>query len=91
MTAAVLPMRGMAPGLTTLLLQVATGALVYGGVAAAFDLAGLRSLALAHLDVPGDMQGDGAGLVKAWRVEEAAGAAQVDVLAAARVSDPRSA
>ncbi len=35
------------------------------------------SLALAHLDVPGDMQGDGAGLVKAWRVEEAAGAAQV--------------
>ena len=35
------------------------------------------ALALAHLDVPGDMQGDGAGLVKAWRVEEAAGAAQV--------------
>ena len=35
------------------------------------------ALALARLDVPGDMQGDGAGLVKAWRVEEAAGAAQV--------------
>ena len=35
------------------------------------------NLALAHLDVPGDMQGDGAGLIKAWRVEEAAGAAQV--------------
>jgi N-acetylmuramoyl-L-alanine amidase len=35
------------------------------------------ALALAHLDVAGDMQGDGAGLVKAWRVEQAAGAAQV--------------
>ncbi len=35
------------------------------------------SLALAKLDVSGDMQGDGAGLVKDWRVEEAAGAAQV--------------
>ena len=35
------------------------------------------SLALAKLDVSGDMQGEGAGLVKAWRVEEAAGAAQV--------------
>jgi N-acetylmuramoyl-L-alanine amidase len=35
------------------------------------------NLTLAHLDVPGDMQGEGAGLVKAWRVEEAAGAAQV--------------
>ena len=35
------------------------------------------ALALAHVDVAGDMQGDGAGLVKSWRVEEAAGAAQV--------------
>jgi N-acetylmuramoyl-L-alanine amidase len=35
------------------------------------------AIALAHVDVPGDMQGDGAGLVKSWRVEEAAGAAQV--------------
>ena len=35
------------------------------------------SLALAKLDVPGDMQGEGAGMVKSWRVEEAAGAAQV--------------
>ena len=34
-------------------------------------------LALAKLDVPGDMQGEGAGLVKAWHVDEAAGAAQV--------------
>ena len=35
------------------------------------------SLALAKLDVPGDMQGEGAGLIRSWRVEEAAGAAQV--------------
>jgi N-acetylmuramoyl-L-alanine amidase len=35
------------------------------------------NIALAKLDVPGDMQGEGAGLVKGWRVEEAAGAAQV--------------
>ncbi|MGC1304482.1 MAG: N-acetylmuramoyl-L-alanine amidase, partial [Caulobacteraceae bacterium] len=34
-------------------------------------------IALAHVDVSGDMQGEGAGLVKSWRVEEAAGAAQV--------------
>jgi N-acetylmuramoyl-L-alanine amidase len=34
-------------------------------------------LALARLDVPGDMQGEGAGLIRSWRVEEAAGAAQV--------------
>ena len=34
-------------------------------------------LALAHLDVPGDMQGEGAGLIRDWRVDEAAGAAQV--------------
>ena len=44
-------------------------------------------LALAKLDVPGDMQGEGAGLIKAWRVDEAAGAAQVrlDLTAAAVV------
>ena len=35
------------------------------------------NIALARLDVPGDMQGEGAGLIKDWRVEEAAGAAQV--------------
>ena len=34
-------------------------------------------IALAHVDVAGDMQGEGVGLVKAWRVDEAAGAAQV--------------
>jgi N-acetylmuramoyl-L-alanine amidase len=34
-------------------------------------------LALAHVDVAGDMQGAGAGLVKSWSVEEAAGAAPV--------------
>jgi len=34
-------------------------------------------LALAHVDVAGDMQGAGAGLVKSWTVDEAAGAAQV--------------
>ena len=34
-------------------------------------------LALAHMDVAGDMQGPGAGLVRAWSVNEAAGAAQV--------------
>ncbi|WP_237476509.1 lipopolysaccharide biosynthesis protein [Lichenibacterium dinghuense] len=49
MAGAVLPLRGMAPGLLTLLVEVSTGALVYGAVAGAFDLAGLRSLALDHL------------------------------------------
>jgi len=34
-------------------------------------------LALAHVDVAGDMQGAGAGLVKSWSVDEAGGAAQV--------------
>ena len=44
------------------------------------------NLALARLDVPGDMQGEGAGLIHDWRVEEAAGAAQVHLdLAAAGV------
>jgi O-antigen/teichoic acid export membrane protein len=46
MAGILLPLRAMAPGLTTLVLQVAVGALVYGGIAALFDLAGLRSLAL---------------------------------------------
>ena len=48
MAAALLPLRGLAPGATTLLMQVVLGTAVYGGVVAAFDLAGLRSLALAH-------------------------------------------
>ncbi len=34
-------------------------------------------LALAHVDVAGDMQGAGAGLVKSWSVDEAGGAAEV--------------
>ncbi len=34
-------------------------------------------LALAHVDVAGDMQGAGAGVVKSWSVDEAGGAAQV--------------
>jgi len=34
-------------------------------------------LALAHVDVAGDMQGAGAGLVKSWSVNESGGAAQV--------------
>lgn len=49
MAAALLPLRGMTPGLATLLLQVALGTLVYGAFVAAFDLAGLRGLALDHL------------------------------------------
>jgi N-acetylmuramoyl-L-alanine amidase len=34
-------------------------------------------LALAHVDVAGDMQGAGAGLVKTWSVGEASGSAEV--------------
>ncbi len=49
MAGALLPLRGLAPGLPTLLLQVALGTLIYGGVVAILDLAGLRSLTLAHL------------------------------------------
>ena len=49
MAAALVPLRALAPGLSTLALQVGLGTLVYGGVVAAFDLAGLRSLCLAHL------------------------------------------
>jgi O-antigen/teichoic acid export membrane protein len=49
MAAVVLPLRGLSPGLPTLLLQIGLGTLVYGAIAGAFDLAGLRSLALDHL------------------------------------------
>jgi O-antigen/teichoic acid export membrane protein len=41
-----LPLRAWAPGAVTLCLQALTGTLVYGGLAAAFDLAGLRTAAL---------------------------------------------
>ena len=34
-------------------------------------------LALPRVDVPGDMQGGGAGLIKSWSVDSAAGAARV--------------
>ncbi|MGI3901042.1 MAG: lipopolysaccharide biosynthesis protein [Janthinobacterium lividum] len=49
MAACLLPLRALPPGFSTLLLQVVLGTLVYGGVVYLFDLAGLRSLALAHL------------------------------------------
>ena len=49
MAGALLPLRAMDPGWVTLLMQVVLGTLVYGGFVALFDLAGLRSLALAHL------------------------------------------
>ncbi len=49
MAAALVPLRSLTPGLATLLLQVGLGALVYGGFAAAVDLAGLRRLALDQL------------------------------------------
>ena len=34
-------------------------------------------LALPRVDVPGDMQGGGAGLIKSWSVDSAAGAARI--------------
>jgi N-acetylmuramoyl-L-alanine amidase len=58
------------------------GTLIADGRAAVSSRPGSSSepkvvLALAHVDVAGDMQGPGAGLVKSWSVDEAAGAAQV--------------
>lgn len=47
---ALAPMRAMAPGFLTLLLQIAAGAAIYGVMVAAFDIAGLRSQALAWLE-----------------------------------------
>jgi O-antigen/teichoic acid export membrane protein len=38
------PMRAMAPGVITLASQIATGAALYGAVAYAFDVGGLRSM-----------------------------------------------
>ena len=46
MTAALLPLRDMPPGILTLLLQVSLGAAVYGALTFAFDTAGLRGEAL---------------------------------------------
>lgn len=42
MVAAVLPLRGLPPGATTLALQLVAGAGVYGAFAFVFDIAGLR-------------------------------------------------
>lgn len=52
MVATVLPLRNLPPGLPTLLMQSLLGLVIYGGFVVAFDLAGLRSLALAHLPKP---------------------------------------
>ena len=41
-----LPLRALSPGVLTLVLQVATGALVFGGVAFALDLGGYRAMVL---------------------------------------------
>jgi O-antigen/teichoic acid export membrane protein len=46
MTAALLPLRDMPPGVLTLLLQVLLGAAVYGALTFVFDTAGLRAEAL---------------------------------------------
>ena len=53
------------------------GRLITDGDAAAASGQPKVVLALAHMDVSGDMEGDGAGLVRSWSVNEAAGAAQV--------------
>ncbi len=49
MAAALLPLRGLPPGAVTLALQVVVGTVIYAGFVFAFDLAGLRAVALAHL------------------------------------------
>ncbi len=49
MVALLLPMRAHPPSLPTLCLQVATGILVYGSLAALLDIASLRTLLLARL------------------------------------------
>jgi hypothetical protein len=46
MVACVYPMRHLTPGISVLLLQVVTGVAVYGLFVAAFDIAGLRRVAL---------------------------------------------
>ena len=49
MAALLLSLRGLTPGVLTLLLQMAAGGLVYGAIAFAFDLAGLRARVMALL------------------------------------------
>jgi O-antigen/teichoic acid export membrane protein len=46
---ALMPLRGMTPGFVALVVQIAAGAAVYGALVLAFDIAGLRALALAWL------------------------------------------
>ncbi len=43
------PLRAMAPGFVTLFVQIIAGAVIYGVMVAAFDIAGLRTLAMAWL------------------------------------------
>jgi hypothetical protein len=50
MIACVLPMRQFAPGMATLLLQIATGVFIYGLFVGLFDIAGLRLVTLDLLD-----------------------------------------
>lgn len=49
MTFALQPLRDLPPGLVTLIIEVATGATVYGALTVAFDTAGLRTLAVSRL------------------------------------------
>jgi hypothetical protein len=49
MVAVDLPLRGLAPGVAALLLQIALGSGAYVATAAALDLAGLRSLLAPRL------------------------------------------
>jgi N-acetylmuramoyl-L-alanine amidase len=53
------------------------GTLISDGQAVKGDADPKVVLALAHVDIAGDMQGGGAGLVKSWSVGETSGAAQV--------------
>jgi hypothetical protein len=59
MCLALAPLRGMTPGFGALVVQVAVGALVYGALVLAFDIAGLRALALAWLRARPGRAGDG--------------------------------
>ena len=49
MAAALWPMRGWTPGVLTLVTQIFTGALVFGALALAFDIARLRAPLIAKI------------------------------------------
>lgn len=49
MSAALLPMRSMQPGLSTLAQQIGLGIVIYAMIVMGFDVAGLRTLTLARL------------------------------------------